>query len=38
LAGFKARARARYEAVCRPSVVGSEVAGIYRRIEEGLHH
>jgi glycosyltransferase involved in cell wall biosynthesis len=32
LAGFKTRARARYQEVCRPEVVGCQVAGIYKEV------
>ena len=34
-AGFQARARARYETMCRPEVVGAVVAGIYRQVMSG---
>jgi glycosyltransferase involved in cell wall biosynthesis len=32
LNGYRTRARARYERVCRPEVVGKQVAGIYREV------
>jgi glycosyltransferase involved in cell wall biosynthesis len=32
LAGFRERARARYEECCRPAIVGRQVAAIYRAI------
>jgi hypothetical protein len=32
LQGFKIRARQRYEESCRPEVVGSQVARLYREI------
>jgi glycosyltransferase involved in cell wall biosynthesis len=35
LSAFRRRARARYEEVCRPEVVGAQVAAIYREI---LHY
>jgi glycosyltransferase involved in cell wall biosynthesis len=35
LAGYKARARARYEAVCRPAVVGKQVSDLYREVGGG---